>query len=222
MPHQKGENTMANVLFVKAHPGSSSQSVSLGMAEKFLETYKTSNPSDTVTTLDLYSDEIPLIDSDVLSAWGKFQGGQADQVTAEEGRKVARLGVLSDQFVAADKVIFAAPMWNFGYPPMMKAYMDGAMVVSGKTFAYTEQGPKGLLNDKTRKAIILEASGSHFTGTPMEAYTHASNHLKGILNFIGVQDVTVVKAEGVSQFPDKRDEIISSAHAVTVSTAASF
>ncbi len=211
---------MANVLLVTAHPGSSSHSVSLGMADKFLETYKTNNPNDTVTTLNLYSEEIPLIDSDVLSAWGKFQAGQADQVTAEEGRKVNRLGVLSDQFVAADKVIFAAPMWNFGYPPLMKAYMDGAMVVSGKTFKYTDKGPQGLLNDK--KAVILEASGSHFTGTPIEAFTHASNHLKGILNFIGIQDVTVVKAEGLAQSPDKRDEIIASANAVATSTAASF
>jgi FMN-dependent NADH-azoreductase len=211
---------MANVLLVTAHPGSSSHSVSLGMADKFLETYKTSNPSDTVTTLDLYSEEIPLIDADVLSAWGKFKAGEADQVTAEEGRKVARLGVLSDQFVAADKVIFAAPMWNFGYPPLMKAYMDGAMVVAGKTFAYTEQGPKGLLNNK--KAVILEASGSHFTGTPIEAYTHASNHLKGILNFIGIQDVTVVKAEGLAQSPDKRDEIILNANTLAVNTAVSF
>jgi FMN-dependent NADH-azoreductase len=211
---------MANVLLVTAHPGSSSHSVSLGMADKFLETYKTNNPNDTVTTLDLYSVEIPLIDSDVLSAWGKFQAGQADQVTAEEGRKVNRLGVLSDQFVAADKVIFAAPMWNFGYPPLMKAYMDGAMVVSGKTFKYTDKGPQGLLNNK--KAVILEASGSHFTGTPVDAFTHASNHLKGILNFIGIQDVTVVKAEGLAQSPDKRDEIIASANTLAVSTAASF
>jgi FMN-dependent NADH-azoreductase len=190
------------------------------MAQKFLETYKTSNPSDTVTTLDLYAEEIPLIDADVLSAWGKFQAGQADQVTAEEGRKVARLGVLSDQFVAADKIIFAAPMWNFGYPPMMKAYMDGAMVVSGKTFKYTDKGPQGLLNNK--KAVILEASGSHFTGTPIEAFTHASNHLKGILNFVGIQDVTVVKAEGLAQSPDKRDEIISSANTLAANTAVSF
>ncbi len=211
---------MSNVLLVTAHPGSSSHSVSLGMADKFLETYKTNNPNDTVTTLDLYSEEIPLIDSDVLSAWGKFQAGQADQVSAEEGRKVNRLGVLSDQFVAADKVIFAAPMWNFGYPPLMKAYMDGAMVVSGKTFKYTDKGPQGLLENK--KAVILEASGSHFTGTPIEAFTHASNHLKGILNFIGIQDVTVVKAEGLAQSPDKRDEIILNANAVATSTAASF
>ena len=211
---------MANVLFVKAHPGSSSHSVSLGMADKFLETYKTSNPSDTITTLDLYNEEIPVIDGDVLSAWGKFQSGQAATVTAEEGRKVARLNVLSDQFVAADKVIFAAPMWNFGYPSMMKVYMDGAMVVAGKTFSYTPQGPVGLL--KGKKAVILEASGGVYTGTPMEAYTHASNHLKGILGFVGISDVTVVKAEGMSQTPDKRDEIIASANVNVASAATSF
>lgn len=213
---------MSNVLFVKAHPGSSSHSVSLGMADKFLEIYKTNNPSDTITTLDLYNEEIPLIDSDVLSAWGKFQSGQADTVTTEEGRKVARLGALTEQFINADKVIFAAPMWNLGYPAMMKAYMDSAMVVSGKTFSYTPQGPIGLLKGKNKKAVILEASGSHFTGTPMEAFTHASNHLKGILNFVGIDDVTVVKAEGLAQSPDKRDEIILNANQYAVNTAASF
>ena len=211
---------MSNVLFVKAHPGSSSHSVSLGMADKFLETYKTSNPGDTVTTLDLYNEEIPVIDGDVLSAWGKFQSGQGETVTAEEGRKVTRLNVLSDQFVAADKVIFAAPMWNFGYPSMMKVYMDGAMVVAGKTFSYTPQGPVGLL--KGKKAVILEASGGVYTGTPMEAYTHASNHLKGILGFVGIDDVTVVKAEGMAQTPDKRDEIIASANVHVASAATSF
>ena len=75
---------------------------------------------------------------------------------------------------------------------------------------------------ENKKAVILEASGSHFTGTPIDAFTHASNHLKGILNFIGIQDVTVVKAEGLAQSPDKRDEIILNANAIATSTAASF
>jgi FMN-dependent NADH-azoreductase len=206
---------MANVLFIKGHPGTPSTSISLQMAEEFVQSYQTNNPGDTVTVIDLYQDYIPLIDAEVMSAWGKFQSGRASEVTASEGAKLARMNELSDQFVAADKAIFAAPMWNFGYPPMLKAYMDAAMVVAGKTFAYTAEGPKGLLEGTNKKAVILEASGSHFSGTPVAAHTHASNHLKGILQFIGFDSVEVVVAEGVSH-------IVAAATAQAKSVASAF
>ncbi len=202
---------MAKVLFIKGHPGTSATSISVQMLERFQADYKTKNPTDSIEMLDLYNDNIPLIDAEVMSAWGKFQTGKADQVTATESAKVSRMGELADQFVAADTIIFAAPMWNFGYPPMVKAYMDAAMVVAGKTFKYTETGPEGLLSNQNKKAIILESSGSHFSGTPTEAHTHASNHLKGILGFVGIENVQFVTAEGVGQFPDKKAEIIGAA-----------
>jgi FMN-dependent NADH-azoreductase len=209
---------MATILFVKAHPGTASTSISLKLAEKFLEAYKTANPTDTLELLDLYTDDIPLIDADVMSAWGK--GGQ--NLTDLETQKVTRMAALQDQFIRADKVIFAAPMWNFGYPPMLKAYIDAAVVVGGKTFGYTAQGPVPLLKDQGRKAIVLEARGSHFSGTPMDAFTHSYNHLKGLLNFIGIDEVQLIPAEGVAQFPDKREEIIASALTNVSSAAQQF
>ncbi len=211
---------MAKVLFVKGHPGTSATSISVQLLERFQADYTAKNPSDTVEVVDLYNDNIPLVDAEVLSAWGKFQNGKAAEVTATEGAKLARMGELADQFVAADKIIFAAPMWNFGYPPMVKAYIDAAVVVAGKTFNYTQTGPVALLGDKGKKAVILESSGSHFTGTPAEGYTHASNHLKGILNFVGISDVEFVTAEGVGQFPDKKAEIIAAALSKVSSLAA--
>ena len=213
---------MSNVLFVKGHPSNADTSVSVHLAERFLETYKASNPNDTVTVLDLYKDNIPLLDADVLNAYGKFQSGRASEVTPEEGAKVARIGQLSDQFVASDKIIFAAPMWNFGYPSMVKAYIDTGVVAQGKTFQYTPEGPVGMLKGKGKKALILEASGGVYTGTPMEAYTHSSSHLKGILGFIGIEDVSFISAEGMAQSPEKRDEIIAEATSRAVALAATF
>jgi FMN-dependent NADH-azoreductase len=202
---------MSKVLFIKGHPGNSQTSISVQMLERFQADHKKNYPNDKIETIDLYNDNIPLIDAEVMSAWTKFQTGKATEITASEETKVARMNQLADQFVAADTIIFAAPMWNFGYPPMVKAYMDAAMMVAGKTFNYSPNGPIALLKDLGKKAIILEASGSHLTGTPNEAYTHASNHLKGILNFVGIMDVQLVAAEGVSQFPDKKNAIISAA-----------
>ena len=179
---------MSNVLFVKGHPSNADTSVSVHLAERFLEAYKASNPNDSVTVLDLYKDNIPHVDDDVLNAYAKFTSGRGSEVTAEENVKVARINQLSDQFVASDKIIFAAPMWNFGYPSMVKAYIDTGVVAQGKTFQYTPQGPVGLLKGKGKKALILEASGGVYTGTPMEAHTHSNSHLKGILGFVGIED----------------------------------
>ena len=211
---------MSNVLFVKGHPGTAASSVSVKLAEAFLDAYKAANPNDTISTVDVYSDHIPQIDADVLSAYDKFQSGRAAEVTPEEGAKVGQIGALTDQFMAADKVIFAAPMWNFGYPSLVKAYIDTAVVSTGRTFKYTANGPVGLLTGK--KAIILEASGGQYSGTPMAAYTHSHNHLKGVLGFVGISDVQVVTAEGMNANPDKRDEIIAAAVSNSKTVAATF
>ena len=205
---------MAKVLYIKGHPATNAErSVSLTLAEHFISAYKAMHMSDTVTTVDLYSDDIPLIDAEVLSGWDKLRFGHAGSVTLAEHAKLNRLTVLSDQFVAADKYIFAAPMWNMGYPPMVKAYIDGAMIVQGKTFAYTDQGPVALLRGQDKKAIILEASGGQYLGTPMAAHTAASHYLRTMLNYIGVDSVEVVTAEGMVQTPEKRDAIIQAAEA---------
>ena len=213
---------MSNVLFVKGHPSNADTSVSVHLAERFLEAYKASNPNDTVTVLDLYKDHIPHVDADVLNAYGKFTSGRGSEVTPEEGAKIARIGQLSDQFLASDKIIFAAPMWNMGYPPMVKAYIDGAMIVQGKTFSYTDQGAVALLRGQDKKAVILEASGGQYLGTPLSAHTAASHYLKTMLNYIGVESVEVVTAEGMVQSPQQRDAIIRAAEARAVELAGKF
>ena len=205
---------MAQVLYIKGHPAANADSsVSLTLAQHFISAYEAIHASDTVTTVDLYSDDIPLIDADVLSGWDKLRFGRAGSITPAEHAKLDRLMVLSDQFVASDKYIFAAPMWNMGYPPMVKAYIDGAMIVQGKTFTYTDQGVVALLSGRGKKAVILEASGGQYLGTPMAAHTAASHYLKTMLEYIGVNNVEVVTAEGMMQTPDKRDAITQAAEA---------
>ena len=214
---------MAQVLYIKGHPAANADgSVSLTLAAHFIGTYKAIHSSDTILTVDLYRDDIPLIDADVLSGWDRIRFGHAGSVTPAEHAKLDRLTVLADQFVASDKYIFAAPMWNMGYPPMVKAYVDGAMIVQGKTFSYTDQGPVGLLRGHGKKAVILEASGGQYLGTPMAAHTAASHYLKTMLNYIGVDNVEIVTAEGMVQSPQKRDAIIQAAEARAKKLASAF
>ncbi|MDQ0245441.1 FMN-dependent NADH-azoreductase [Bacillus fengqiuensis] len=195
---------MAKVLYVKANPKTDDMSFSARLANTFLDAYQTEHPEDTVEMLDLYNTYLPLIDGDVLSGWGKLAAGA--ELTGEETKKVTRLGELVDQFLAADKVVFSAPMWNFGFPPLMKAYID-AIAVAGKTFKYTENGPVGLSGDK--KVVLLEARGGVYSEGPATSMEHTQSYLKAVLSFLGVQDFTLVVAEGMAAAPAEGEAIFT-------------
>jgi len=88
-----------------------------------------------VIHLDLYQEDIPQIDADVLRGWGKIQSGLSfDQLSDEKKSKVVRHETIIDQFVAADKYVYVSPMWNFSIPPVLKACTD-ATSVAGKTWS---------------------------------------------------------------------------------------
>jgi FMN-dependent NADH-azoreductase len=107
---------MATVLYITAHPHDETQSYSMAVGKEFIEAYREANPKDEVIYLDLYKENLPYIDADVFSGWGKLRSGSAfDQLSETEKQKVGRLGQLTDQFVAADKYVFVTPMWNFRF-----------------------------------------------------------------------------------------------------------
>lgn len=199
---------MTKVLFVKGNPKGVDQSYSLRLGQSFVEAYRAANPGAQVTELDLYEDHIPLIDEDVMNGWGKL--GRQEELGHHEARKVQRLGELVDQFLDTDVVVFAAPMWNFGYPPMVKAYMD-AIAVAGRTFNYTANGPVGLATGK--KAVIVESRGGIWSGDAARGMEHSQSHLRGFLGFLGVTDVETVFAEGFNIDPSQGEHILAEATA---------
>lgn len=111
-----------------------------------------------------------------------------------------------DEFLAADTVVIGAPMYNFGIPSQLKAWID-RIAIAGKTFRYTEKGPIGLAGG--RKVIIASSRGGFYgPDTPMSSLDHQENYLRGIFAFIGVTDVTFVRAEGVAVSADSRAKAI--------------
>lgn len=129
---------MSTILYITAHPGNPEASYSLSVGEQFVQAYQESHPEDKIVHVDLYQRDIPHIDADVLEAWGKLQTGASfDQLTAAHQEKITQLNHLLEEFVTADKYVFVTPMWNFSYPPVLKAYID-SFCVRAKTFKYTE------------------------------------------------------------------------------------
>ncbi|HTQ72554.1 MAG TPA: NAD(P)H-dependent oxidoreductase [Acidocella sp.] len=123
-----------------------------------------------------------------------------------------------DTLFAANIIVIGAPMYNFGIPSQLKAWID-RIVVTGKTFKYGENGiPVGLV-PAGKKVIIASSRGGLYTpGNPGAAIEHQESHLIAALNFIGLTDVSVVRAEGVA-VPDIKPRAMASAEAAIAALA---
>ncbi|MED3574954.1 FMN-dependent NADH-azoreductase [Cytobacillus praedii] len=200
---------MAKVLYITAHPHNETQSYSMAVGKAFIEEYKVVNPNDEIVTIDLYKEHIPHIDADVFSGWGKLRTGSAfDDLTAEEKGKVSRLDELSNQFVEGDKYVFVTPLWNFSFPPIMKAYLD-SVAVAGKTFKYTEKGPIGLLPNK--KALHIQARGGYYSEGPAAEMEMGHRYIQIMMQFFGIPTLEGLFIEGHNAQPDKAEEIKANA-----------
>ncbi|GAB2022410.1 FMN-dependent NADH-azoreductase [Pseudolactococcus yaeyamensis] len=206
---------MSNILVIKGHPLTSESSFSLKALNQFLSTYKAANPSDTITVLDVFADNVPEIDIDLASAFNALATGtEFSALNAEQQAKVARFGELTEQFLAADKVVIANPLWNLGMPTRLKAWFD-TINVAGKTFKYTAEGPVGLAGGK--KVFHIQANGGAYDGNDA-----SSQYLNSILNFIGIDDITSVYIEGHAYEPERANEILADALTKVTSIAKAF
>jgi FMN-dependent NADH-azoreductase len=131
-----------------------------------------------------------------------------EQRSASQTSELKLSDALIEEFLAADVLIIGAPLYNFTIPSGLKAWID-RVVVAGKTFKYSAEGPVGLAGDK--KVVIVATSGGKYADTPIDA-AHVG-HLKTVLGFVGLKDVTVVRAAGLNMGPESRDAAFAAAEA---------
>lgn len=217
---ERKDKKMAKILYITANPKPIEQSFSLSVGKAFMDAYKQENPNDQITELDLYKMEVPLLDPDVFSGWGKLQQGTAfDQLSAQEKSKVSKINQLTEQFVNADKYVFVTPLWNLSIPPLMKAYID-TICIADKTFKYTENGPVGLMNDK--KAVHIQARGGVYSEGPGKDFELGDRYMRTILSFLGISYIKSIIVEGIAQAPDQAEKIKSQAIAEAKEVARDF
>ncbi|KKB41775.1 FMN-dependent NADH-azoreductase [Bacillus thermotolerans] len=208
---------MSNVLFIKANPRPAEQSVSVQLYDAFLASYKETHPEDTITELDLYKENLPYYDTNMIN--GMFKSGRGMELTADEQAAADHVNKYLNQFLEADKVVIAFPLWNFTVSAALHTYMD-YLAQAGRTFKYTPEGPVGLIPDK--KVALLNARGGVYSEGPAQSAEMAVNYVTAMLRFWGVEDLTTVIVEGHNAFPDKAEEIIEEGIKRAATTAASF
>jgi FMN-dependent NADH-azoreductase len=114
--------------------------------------------------------------------------------TPEMVSALAPSDALIDEFLAADRIVVAAPMYNFSVPSTLKAYIDNIVRV-GRTFAFDPATFQftGLATGK-RAVVVTTSAGDYPAGSPMAAMDFHAPYLRAVLTFMGVADVAVVSA----------------------------
>jgi FMN-dependent NADH-azoreductase len=154
---------------------------------------------------DLASDAALHLSSAHLAAW---QGGPVEDALL--GADLAKGGNYLEELLAADIIVIGAPMYNFSIPSQLKAWID-RVVVAGKTFRYGANGAEGLLS-KNKKVFIASSRGNIYApGSPAAALEHHESYLLGVLSFIGLTDVRIVRAEGLAFGPEAKEAAMSRA-----------
>jgi FMN-dependent NADH-azoreductase len=178
-------------------------SVSNQLVDEAVTVLRSRDPELRVTARDLGQNPVPHFSLDSATAFGSAEPANDAQAAAQS---------LSDQLVgelrAADLIVIGAPMYNFGIASTLKAWFDHVLR-AGETFRYSAAGPEGLL--KGKRALVIETRGGKYSEGPAAVMDSQEPHLRTLLNFIGISDVTFVRAEGLAIDPDARGAAIEAA-----------
>ncbi|KMM78987.1 FMN-dependent NADH-azoreductase [Pseudomonas deceptionensis] len=193
---------MSNVLIIESS-ARQQDSFSRQLTRQFISQWQAAHPADRVTVRDLARNPVPHLDADLLGGWMKPEA----QRSAQENASLQRSNELTDEVLAADVLVLAAPMYNFAIPSTLKAWLDHVLR-AGVTFKYTETGPQGLLTGK--QAYVLTARGGLYAGSTSD---HQEPYLRQVMAFIGIHDVTFIHAEGLNLGGDFQEKGLNQAKA---------
>jgi len=186
-------------------------SVSRDLSAEIVATLQARHADIEVSRLDLSATPVSHLTGAHLAA---AKGAPVDEAVKAD---VAAGEAALEEFLAADIVVIGSPMYNFGVPSQLKAWID-RLAAAGKTFRYGEHGPVGLCGGK--KVIIASSRGGVFSaGAPAAFLDHQETYLKAFFGFLGVTDITVIRAEGVAMGPEARSKAIASAKQETTALA---
>lgn len=159
-------------------------SVSRDLNDRIIERFSAQGPTEIVTR-DLALTKLPQLDA----GWIGANFTPAAERSPEQVETLGLSDSLVDEIKAADMLLIGLPIYNFGVPTAFKAWID-LVARAGVTFAYSESGPKGLIEGK--RAIVTVASGGTEMGSDID---FATGYVRHVLGFIGITDVVFIAAD---------------------------
>jgi FMN-dependent NADH-azoreductase len=173
------------------------------LGDSFLQQWRAAHPADTVRVRDITSEPLPHIDHTLLQGATTTEAARPDAVRDT----LRRVDELVGEFLAADVIVIGVPMYNFGIPSTLKAWVDH-IAQAGRTFHYTEAGPQGLAGGK--RVYLISTRGGVYDNSPMD---HQVAYLKTVLGFLGIEEINVIQAEGLNLSTESRQRSLAAAEA---------
>ncbi len=180
---------MGRLLHIIASPREE-QSRTLQVSEAFLKPFKDKHPEWLIDELNLAKEALPdlsmkRVDGKYVLLQGKDLFGDLKEGWEDMIQHIQR-------FLLADVYLISSPMWNFHIPYKLKHYID--VIVQPKyLFRYTENGVEGLA--KNKKMIVVCSRGGQYTTPETQALDFQEPYLKRVFGFVGITDITFIKAE---------------------------
>lgn len=194
-----------NILHLDASASDYADSHTRRLSAELVERIKTTTPESAVVYRDLAATPLPHIDTSIRKAWAAE--GERDASLEE---LAARSKKLVAELQEASTLIIGSPMYNFTVPTTLKAWIDH-VAIAGQTFRYTDAGPEGLLEGKN--AYLVLSSGGIYSEGPAASSDHLESYLRTVLAFMGITDVSTIRAEGVAYGADQEKAAMEQAYA---------
>ncbi|GAB3637058.1 FMN-dependent NADH-azoreductase [Hymenobacter arcticus] len=179
-----------NILNVISSPRKGA-SASIQLADGIIDKLQAANPGSNVVVRDLATNPFPHLEEAKLNALFT----PAESRTPEQHAAAKHSDDAIQEIMDADVIVIGAPLYNFGIPSTLKAWVDH-IARAGITFKYVDGAPKGLVTGK--KVYVAMASGGIYSEGPSAGYDFVAPYLKAVLGFLGMTDVTVARAEGLA------------------------
>ena len=173
------------------------------LANELVASLAAAHPGAAVEVRDLAREPHPALDEAALQALFT----PAAQRTPAQAARVALDDALIAQVFAADVVVLAVPMYNFGVSTQFKNWID-AIARAQVTFRYTAAGPEGLLRGKKVYAVLTR--GGIYRDTPTDSQVP---YLRTVLGFLGMTDIEFIYAEGLAMGPETEARALAEARA---------
>jgi FMN-dependent NADH-azoreductase len=177
-------------------------SISGSLAATLIDHLRVADPALHVVLRDVGAEPLPHLTAATVAAI------KSEPATDAELEARALSDSLVAELAAADILVIASPMYNFGMSSTLKAWFDHVLR-AGLTFRYTAEGPEGLM--KGKKAVVIESRAGFYSQGPAAAMDGQEPHIRILLGFMGIDDVTFVRAEKLAFGPEAAEAAIAEA-----------
>ena len=190
-------------------------SVSRQLTRAFVDQWQAAHPDGTIIYRDLTATTIPPITAELVGAAYTPEAAR----TPQQKHLLALSDTLLAELEQADEYVFGVPMHNFSVPSVLKLWID-QIARAGKSFAYVDGAPKGLITGK-KATFIIATGGRYDAQTQMASFNFVEPYLRSVFAFLGVTDTTFLTAGGTAALNQGQDrDAFLAPHIQTVQTHA--